>query len=72
LSENFKGPLGRPTYSWDDNIKMALTEIECGSGDWVKPAHERSKCQDDVNTAVESLVSIKVGNFLTRQVTMKF
>ena len=25
-----KGPLGRPSLRWEDNIKMALQVVECG------------------------------------------
>ena len=27
-----KRPLGRPRCRWEDNIKMDLQEVECGSG----------------------------------------
>jgi hypothetical protein len=28
-----KRPLGRPKLRWEDNIKMDLQEVECGSMD---------------------------------------
>jgi hypothetical protein len=30
-----KRPLGRHTCKWEDNIKMDLQEVECGSMDWI-------------------------------------
>ena len=30
-----KRPLGRPKLRWEDNIKMDLQEVECGSMDWI-------------------------------------
>ena len=30
-----KRPLGRPRLRWEDNIKMDLQEVECGSMDWI-------------------------------------
>ena len=36
-----KGPLGRPRRSWDDNIKMVLQEMVCGSMDWIEMAEDR-------------------------------
>jgi hypothetical protein len=29
-----KRPLGRPTFRWDDNVKMDLGEIGWGGMDW--------------------------------------
>jgi hypothetical protein len=36
-----KGPLGRPRYRWEDNIKMNLREIEWGGMDWNDLAEDR-------------------------------
>jgi hypothetical protein len=33
-----KRPLGRPRRRWDDNIKMDLQKVECGSMDWIELA----------------------------------
>jgi hypothetical protein len=30
-----KRPLGRPKLKWEDNIKMDLQEVGCGSVDWI-------------------------------------
>ena len=38
-----KGPLGRPRRSWDDNIKMVLQEVVCGSMDWIDIAEDRDR-----------------------------
>ena len=27
--------LGRPSHSWEDNIKMDLREVGCDAGDWI-------------------------------------
>ena len=32
-----KRPFGRPRRRWEDNIKMDLWEVGCGSGDWIAP-----------------------------------
>ena len=33
-----KRPMGRLRIRWEDNIKMNLQEMECGSMDWVELA----------------------------------
>jgi hypothetical protein len=33
-----KRPLGRPSFRWEDNIKMDLQEIGCGVMDWIELA----------------------------------
>jgi len=38
-----KGPLGRPTRRWEDNIKMDLQEVGCGGMDWIELAQERDR-----------------------------
>jgi hypothetical protein len=37
LVENLerKKPVGRPRRRWEDNIKMGLQEVGCGSMDWI-------------------------------------
>jgi hypothetical protein len=30
-----KRTLGRPRRIWEDNIKLDLQEVECGSLDWI-------------------------------------
>jgi len=35
-----KRPLGRPKRRWEDNIKMNLQEVGCGSIDWIELARD--------------------------------
>jgi hypothetical protein len=36
-----KGPLGRPSCTWEDNIKMDLQEVGCEGMDWIDLAQVR-------------------------------
>ena len=45
-------PLGRPSRRWEDNIKMDLQEVECGSIDWIKLAQDRDRCRAHVNAVM--------------------
>jgi len=36
-----KRPLGRPRHRWEDDIKMVLQEVGCGSMDWIELAQDR-------------------------------
>ena len=38
-----KRPLGRPGLRWEDNIKMDLQEVGCGSIDWMELAKDRDR-----------------------------
>ena len=38
-----KRPLGRPRRRWEDNIKMDLQEVGCGSMDWIELAQDRDR-----------------------------
>jgi len=44
-----KRPLGRPRRRLEDNIKMDLLEVGCGSIDWIELAQERDKWRALVN-----------------------
>ena len=33
--------LGRPRRRWEDNIKLDLQEVRCGSMDWIEVAQDR-------------------------------
>jgi len=44
-----KTSLGRPRRRWEDNRKMDLREVECGSGDWIAVAHDRDRWRALVN-----------------------
>jgi hypothetical protein len=56
-----KGPLGRPLRRWEDNIKMDLQEMGCGSMDWIELAQDRDRWCECGN---EPSGSIKCGEFL--------
>jgi hypothetical protein len=36
-----KRPLGRPRRKWEDNIRIDLQEVRCGSMDWFRLAQDR-------------------------------
>jgi hypothetical protein len=38
-----KRPLGRPRRRWEDNIKMDLDEVGCGSTNWIELAQDRDR-----------------------------
>jgi S-ribosylhomocysteine lyase LuxS involved in autoinducer biosynthesis len=38
-----KRPLGRTRRRCEDNIKMDLQEVRCGSMDWIKLAQDRDR-----------------------------
>ena len=38
-----KRPLRRPRLKWEDNIKMDLQEVGCGSMDWIHPVQDRDR-----------------------------
>ena len=40
---------GRPRRRWEDNIKMDLQEVGCGSVDWIELAQDRDKRRVLVN-----------------------
>jgi hypothetical protein len=43
VAECYKGPLGRPSHRWEDNIKMDLREIGWGGMDWIGLAQDRDQ-----------------------------
>jgi hypothetical protein len=47
-----KRPLGRPRRRWEDNIKMNLQEVGCGSMDWNGLAHDRDSWRALVNAVM--------------------
>ena len=47
-----KRPLGKPRWRWEDNIKMDLQEVGCGSMDWIKLAQDRDSWQALVNAVM--------------------
>jgi len=44
-----RGPLGRPRFRWEDNIKMNLQEVECRGVDWIEVAQDRDRWRVLVN-----------------------
>ena len=36
-------PFERPRRRWEDNIKMDLQEVGCGSMDWIELAQDRDR-----------------------------
>jgi hypothetical protein len=47
-----KRPLGRPRRRWEDNIRMYLQEMGCGSMDWNGLAQDRKRWQAIVNAVM--------------------
>jgi hypothetical protein len=45
-------PLGRPRPRWEDNIKMDLQEVSCGSTDWMELAKDRDRRRELVNAVM--------------------
>ena len=36
-------PLGKPKRRWEDNIKLDLHEVRCGSMDWIEQAQDSDR-----------------------------
>jgi len=47
-----KRPLGRPKPRWEDNIKIDLQEVGCGSMDWIELAQDRGRWRALVNAVI--------------------
>jgi hypothetical protein len=47
-----KSPLGIPRRRWEDNIKMDLQEVGCGSVDCTELAHDRNRWRALVNVVI--------------------
>jgi hypothetical protein len=48
-----KRPLGRSRCRWEENIKMDLQEMGCGSMDWIELAQDRDRWQALVNAVMD-------------------
>ena len=51
-----KRPLGTPRRRWEDNIKMDLYEVGCGSVDWIELAQDRDRWRALVTAVMNLLV----------------
>jgi hypothetical protein len=47
-----KIPLWRPRLRWEDNIKMDLQEVGCGSMDWIELAQDGDRWRALVNAVI--------------------
>jgi len=47
-----KGPLGRASHRWEDNIKMNLQEVGCEGMDWIEVAQDRDRWRALVNAVM--------------------
>jgi len=59
-----KRPLGRPRHRWEDNIKMDLEDVRCGSMDSTELAQDRVRWRGLVNVVMNHWVPYNAGNFL--------
>jgi len=51
-----KRPLGRPRHRWEDNIKMDLQQVECGSMDGIELSQDRDDWRSLVNEVMNRRV----------------
>jgi len=58
-------PLGRPSFRWEDNIKMDLQEVGCEGMDWIDLAHDRDMWRAPVNPVINLRVQENAEKFLT-------
>ena len=47
-----KSQFGRPRLRWEDNIKMGLQEVGCGSRNWIELAQDRDRWRAVVNAVM--------------------
>jgi hypothetical protein len=47
-----KRPHGRPRRRWEDNIKIALQEVECGGTDWIELVQDMDRWRSRVNAVM--------------------
>ena len=51
-----KRPLGRPSCRSEDNIKIDITEVGCGSMGWIDLTQERDSWPSRMNAVMNLLV----------------
>jgi len=51
-----KRPLGKSRRRWEDNIKMDLQEVGCGSMNWIELAQDRDRWRVLVTAVMNLLV----------------
>jgi len=52
-----KRPLERLRRRWEDNMKMDLQEVGCGSKDWIELSQDRDRWRAVVNAVLNFRVS---------------
>jgi hypothetical protein len=52
-----KRPLGRSSCRWEDNIKMDIQEVRCGSMEWITLAQNRDRWRALVNAIMNLRVA---------------
>ena len=56
--------LGKHWRRWEDNIKMALQEVECAGMDWIKLTQDMDRWRALVNAVMNFRVPQNEGIFL--------
>jgi len=57
-----KRPIGGPRPRWEDNIKIDLQKVGCGSMDWIELAQDMDRWREIVNAVMN--LPAKYGEFL--------
>ena len=57
-----KRPLGRARRRWEDNIRIDLQEVGCGSIDWIELAQDRNMWRDVVKAVMNLWAPQNAGN----------
>jgi len=57
-----KRSLRRPRQRWEDNIRIDLQEVGCGSIDWIELAQDRNMWRDVVKAVMNLWAPQNAGN----------